>query len=216
MIKRLSGHEIVCGYERMGRAVVEELRRAGRSVVVVERSTARVRRLRERASRSLRVTGRPNRCYGRRTSQTRAGWCPVATTMPTTSAPCLPHGRSTRSCSSRPARRRRVRNSGSSIAGADRVVNPYDLGGTRLAHLVVKRAIVSFFDASLEGTDLQLDQTLLRADGPVVDSTLPEMKLRQPMAFWGRRRPARSSGLSKPRPGFQVAGRRGTGGVWEA
>ena len=53
-------------------------------------------------------------------------------------------------------------------AGANRVVNPYDLGGTRLAHLVVKPAIVSFFDASLDGTDLQLDQTSLRVGSPVI------------------------------------------------
>ena len=67
-------------------------------------------------------------------------------------------------------------------AGADRVVNPYELGGTRLAHLVVKPAILGFFDASLEGPDLQLDQTSLRADGPVVDSTLAEANFRE---RWG-------------------------------
>lgn len=33
-------------------------------------------------------------------------------------------------------------------AGADRVVHPYHLGGTRLAHLVVKPAIASFFDST--------------------------------------------------------------------
>ena len=67
-------------------------------------------------------------------------------------------------------------------AGADRVVNPYDLGGTRLAHLVVKPNIVSFFDASLEGTDLQLDQTSLRVGSPIIDSTLAEASVRQ---RWG-------------------------------
>ena len=45
MIERLTDHEIVCGYGRMGRAVVEELRRAGLTVVVVERSLDRVRQL---------------------------------------------------------------------------------------------------------------------------------------------------------------------------
>ena len=38
MIERLVGHEIVCVYGRMGQAAVEELRRAGHLVVVVERS----------------------------------------------------------------------------------------------------------------------------------------------------------------------------------
>ena len=37
MVDRMSGHEIVCGYGRMGRAVVDELRRSMRQVVVVER-----------------------------------------------------------------------------------------------------------------------------------------------------------------------------------
>ena len=42
MIERLSGHEIVCGYGRMGRAVVAELLRSERSVVVVEREADRI------------------------------------------------------------------------------------------------------------------------------------------------------------------------------
>ena len=47
MIERLTGHEIVCGYGRMGRSVVEELRRAGRMVVVIDRSTEQVRQLQD-------------------------------------------------------------------------------------------------------------------------------------------------------------------------
>ena len=66
--------------------------------------------------------------------------------------------------------------------GADRVVNPYHLGGTRLAHLVVKPAIVNFFDASLEGTELQLDQTSLPSGSPVIGKTLAEADIRR---AWG-------------------------------
>ena len=47
MIEHLTGHEIVCGYGRMGRAVVDELNRAGHAVVVVERSSERVRVLQD-------------------------------------------------------------------------------------------------------------------------------------------------------------------------
>ena len=47
MIERMSKHEIVCGYGRMGRTVVEELQRAGRDVVVVECSAVGVRGLQE-------------------------------------------------------------------------------------------------------------------------------------------------------------------------
>ena len=67
-------------------------------------------------------------------------------------------------------------------AGANRVVNPYHLGGARLAHLVVKPAIVNFFDASGDGSDLQLDQTSLSASNSVVGQTLREANVRQ---RWG-------------------------------
>ena len=38
MIERMSNHEIVCSHGRMGRTVVEELQRAGRDVVAVQRA----------------------------------------------------------------------------------------------------------------------------------------------------------------------------------
>ena len=67
-------------------------------------------------------------------------------------------------------------------AGADRVVNPYQLGGFRLAHLVVKPTIVNFFDASPGSGDLQLDQSSLRSSSPVVGRTLAEADFRR---HWG-------------------------------
>ena len=67
-------------------------------------------------------------------------------------------------------------------AGANRVVNPYHLGGARLAHLVVKPAIVNFFDASVDGSDLQLDQTSLGTGGAVAGRTLAEANIRH---RWG-------------------------------
>src|SRR5512134_2553094 len=48
MLEKLSGHEIVCGWGRMGQAVVEELVREGRRFVVIERAPEKVARLHER------------------------------------------------------------------------------------------------------------------------------------------------------------------------
>lgn len=44
---RMKGHEVVCGYGRMGRAVVDELQRAGRTVVVVDSRVSRMRKMSE-------------------------------------------------------------------------------------------------------------------------------------------------------------------------
>ena len=56
------------------------------------------------------------------------------------------------------------------------------MGGARLAHLVVKPAIVNFFDASVNGSDLQLDQTSLGTRSSVIGQTLGEANVRQ---RWG-------------------------------
>ncbi len=68
------------------------------------------------------------------------------------------------------------------IEGSTWVVNPYQLGGFRLAHLVVKPTIANFFDASLGSGDLQLDQSSLRSDSPVVGRTLADADIR---GQWG-------------------------------
>ena len=43
-IDQLSGHVIICGYGRLGRIVVEELRSAGRSQVIIEQDRSKGRR----------------------------------------------------------------------------------------------------------------------------------------------------------------------------
>jgi voltage-gated potassium channel len=182
MIERMKGHEIVCGYGRMGRAVVEELRRAGHAVVVVERSTDRVRMLQEAGipailgdATSEMVLREANIAHARglvSCLNDDAHNVYTALTARSLSPKLFIVARATEEG----AERRLLR------AGADRVVNPYDLGGTRLAHLVVKPAIVSFFDASLGGLDLQLDQTSLRVGSPVDGTSLAEVNFR---ARWG-------------------------------
>lgn len=149
MIERMSGHEVVCGYGRMGRAVVDELQHTGRQVVVVDSRVSRMQELAE--------TGLP----------TVAG---AATLEATLLSANLQHARGLVSCLSDDAHKvytvltartlnpdlfivARATEEGAERrilqAGANRVVNPYHLGGARLAHLVVKPAIVNFFDASV-------------------------------------------------------------------
>ena len=182
MIERISGHEVVCGYGRMGRAVVDELQHTGRQVVVVDSRVSRMQELAE--------TGLP----------TVAGDATLEATLLSAN---LQHARGLVSCLSDDAHNvytvltartlnpdlfivARATEEGAERrilqAGANRVVNPYHLGGARLAHLVVKPAIVNFFDASVDGSDLQLDQTSLSASNSVVGQTLREANVRQ---RWG-------------------------------
>ena len=182
MIERMSGHEIVCGYGRMGRAVVDELRHAGRQVVVVDTRVARMQELAEH--------GLP----------TVSGDATLEATLLSANAQ---HARGLVSCVNDDAHNvyrvltarslnpdlfivARATEEGAERrilqAGANRVVNPYHLGGARLAHLVVKPAIVNFFDASVDGSELQLDQTPIGENSSVAGQTLAEANIRQ---RWG-------------------------------
>ena len=210
MIERMSGHEIVCGYGRMGRAVVDELRHAGRQVVVVD---SRVARMQDVAEHGL---------------PTVAGDATLEATLLAANAQ---HARGLVSClnddahnvytvltarslnpdlfivaraTEEGAERRILR------AGANRVVNPYHLGGARLAHLVVKPAIVNFFDASVDGSELQLDQTPIGEKNSVAGRTLAEANIRQ---RWGLSVVAVQRRDDEPAGRFQIAGRRPVGGV---
>ena len=140
MIERMSGHDIVCGYGRMGRAAFDALRGAGRQVVVVEARSE--------------LTG-----------ELAAGGCPAVTGDATQEGPLraanVESARGLVCCLADDAQNlytvltARTLNPGLVIAaraagdgaeqrilqaGADEVVNPYRLGGARLAHLLVDPA----------------------------------------------------------------------------
>ena len=140
MIGRMSGHDIVCGYGRMGRAAVDALRGAGREVVVVE-------------------------ARGELTADLAEAGCPVVTGDATREASlraanvekasglvcCLADDAhnlyavlTARSLNPGLVIAARAADDGAEQrilqAGADEVVNPYRLGGARLAHLLVEPA----------------------------------------------------------------------------
>ena len=90
MIERMSGHDVVCGYGRMGRAAVDALRRAGRPVVVIE--TQKSSSPRTLAEAGLPGCDRQRHPGGSRsappTSSAPAASSAVSPTMPTTSTRC--------------------------------------------------------------------------------------------------------------------------------
>jgi voltage-gated potassium channel len=183
MIERMSDHDVVCGYGRMGRAVVEELQRGGRTVVVVERSPDRVSHLRDSGIPAV---------HGDSTSEATLRSARIDTARGLVS--CVnddAHNVYTvltaralnprlfivaRATEEDAAQRIRQ-------AGGDRVVNPYQLGGMRLAYLLAKPAIVSFFDASHGKRDEpQFDQLSVRPQSPLVGRTLVDANVRRQ---WG-------------------------------
>jgi voltage-gated potassium channel len=183
MIERLSDHVVVCGWGRMGRAVVEELRRGGWDLVVIERNPDRIRRLQEAVIPV--IEGDAASHAGLRAARIESAHGLVSclnddahNVYTVLTARALNPRLFIVARATEEEAEDRIRQ-----AGADRVVNPYHLGGTRLAHLVAKPAIVNFFDASLgKGEELQIDQVSVTAAGSVAGKTLLEAN---PRKRWG-------------------------------
>jgi voltage-gated potassium channel len=66
-------------------------------------------------------------------------------------------------------------------AGANRAISPYAIGGHRLAHLILKPAVVEFFETALRaGEDaLNIEDLVVAGDSPVVGRTLDALRIRQ-------------------------------------
>lgn len=62
-----------------------------------------------------------------------------------------------------------------------KVVNPNRLGGLRLAHLLVKPAVVDFLEVSLgpDGEELQLEEARVSETSPLANRSLSELELRR-------------------------------------
>lgn len=66
-------------------------------------------------------------------------------------------------------------------AGADKVVSPYIIGGTRMAMAVLRPAVIDFIELATasENLGLQMEEVLLLNGSPLVGTTLAETKIRR-------------------------------------
>jgi voltage-gated potassium channel len=181
MIKRLSNHIVVLGYGRMGQAVVEVLRARGVAFAVVDLDPERCRELED-------------------------GRCPVvrgdATQDEVLQAVGVARAKTLITCLADDAHNvyaillakqvnpditviaRAVEDGAEErlrLAGADRVLNPYRVGGTRLAITALKPTVTDFVDASLSGTSMELElaEVVVHPSSDLAGKTLAGAGVRQ-------------------------------------
>jgi len=174
MLGKLHDHIVVCGHGRMGRAVVEVLRDRQVPFVVVESSDNRCRELDE--------AGIPF-VHGDATAESvlRAARVDRARTFLT----CLADDAHNvyaillaRQLNPQATIIARAVDEGAEerllLAGADRAINPYRLGGMRLAFTALKPTVMDFIEASLPGTasELELAEIVVHPDSELAGKTL--------------------------------------------
>lgn len=181
MLDRVRDHEVICGYGRMGRAVVDALRQAGRPLVVIERNPEKVASLDEAGLPVVRGDATQEEVLLAAGVDRARGLVAcladdahnVYTVL--TARSLNPGLFIVARASEDGAEQRLLR------AGANRVVNPYRLGGLRLAHVLTKPAVVDFLEISLgpEGRGLELEEAKVAAASPLVGKSLQELDLRR-------------------------------------
>jgi voltage-gated potassium channel len=176
-IDDLSGHVVLCGWGRVGRTIEHHLRSGGADVVVVESDPDRFE-----AVDGLKV-------WGDATDDavmTQAGIEQAATLITAVDADAdnLFIALSAR------ARRRdlfivsRVRDEGNEAklrqAGADRVINPQQIGGARMAALARTPNVADFLDVVMHDGSLEfrLADVAVPAGSPLVGYTLRDAQVR--------------------------------------
>jgi voltage-gated potassium channel len=181
MLKKLRDHIVVCGHGRMGRAVVEILRERQVPFVVVEADEVNCRHLDEHHVPFI---------HGDATEESvlRAAGVERAKTILTCLADDAHNVYSillarqlnpditiiARAVEEDAEERLR-------LAGANRVTNPYRLGGMRLAFTALKPAVMDFIEASLPGTsvELELAEIVVHPNSDLAGRTLAGAEVRQ-------------------------------------
>jgi voltage-gated potassium channel len=157
LMNKLKNHIVVCGHGRMGEAVVDVLRRRHLPFVVVENEPERCHQLEDAGDHVV---------------------CGDATDEKVLASTNISEAKTVITCLADDAHNvysillarqlnpditviARAVDSGAEerlkLAGADRVFNPYKVGGMRLALTAIKPTVTDFIDESLVGTSVELE-----------------------------------------------------------
>ncbi len=177
-IAAISGHAIVCGWGRVGRAAAHQLTKAGQSVVVVDSDPE----LLEGCPYPYLIGDATRDEVLRRVGIGRAK---VLVATLDTDASSLFVTLSARVLNSELViiARSRVDDTEEKLirAGADRVVNPQRIGGNRIAAFAMQPHVTDFLDVAMHDEDVEfrLEQVVVHEGSPLAGSTVREARLHE-------------------------------------
>lgn len=174
-IKGLKEHYIICGYGRMGKVICRELREKGAKFVVVEKEMS-VTDIFDGDMLFIQGDATRDEVLKETGIEKAKGLISVLST----DAENLYVVLSARVLNPKLNIVARAGEEGSEQkllrAGADRVVSPYHIGGLRIAHTIIKPAVVDFIEfATKSGNiDLQMEEINVLPGSKVANTTLDE------------------------------------------
>ena len=179
-INKLKGHYIICGYGRMGRALARFLIQRYLDVVVIEHNEERMSVMNDDGILYLIGSATDEDLLIRAGVERARGLITVVGSDADNVFLVLL------------ARQmnpdifivaRAVMNSAKrtlTAAGANKVVSPYDLGARRMAHAILRPAVIEFLEMAFadDNIDVEVEQITVKGKSPVVRRTLYEAEIR--------------------------------------
>jgi len=183
MLKRLDDlkdHVIVCGFGKMGFQAAWELKKAGVPFVIIEQDETKGRSPRFSGELILYGNAMDDLTLERAGVRHARGLITALTTdadnvLVTLTVKQIRPDMPVVARSAKLGTERQLR-----AAGADHIVSPYEIGGRRMAGLLLKPEMMNFFDVVLqqEQLELGLERITIAPTSPLVGQTLREARLR--------------------------------------
>lgn len=176
----LTDHVIVCGFGKMGFQAAWELKKAGIPFVIVEQDETKGRSPRFAGELILYGNAMDELMLERAGIRRARGLITALTTdadnvLVTLTVKQMRADIPVVARSAKLGTERQLR-----AAGADHIVSPYEIGGRRMAGLLLKPEMMNFFDIVLqqEQLELGLERIAIGPDSALVGQTLREARLR--------------------------------------
>ena len=182
-INRLNGHYIICGYGRIGRVLTRYLTQKYIDVVVIERSERRVPRMDsdgilylvgEATDEGILEKAGIYRAKGLVTAvATDADNVFLVLTAKQLNPEIFIVARAELNSTKRTLL----------AAGADKVISPYDIGARRIAHAILRPAVIKFLEMAFadDSTDIQLEEIRVKPGSQYIGVTLLDSGIQEEM-----------------------------------
>ncbi len=180
-IARLKDHYIVCGYGRMGKVIVEGLEEHRVPFIIIENSPEKVKMLTERNYFIIEGDATNDEILIEAGVERARGLVSVVQSDSDNVFTVL----SARELNPDLFIVARAIDENTAIklrkAGANRVVNPYELGGSRLLYLLLKPSVMDFIDGVARSNEYQLnlEEVTISESSPLVGKSLSESPIRE-------------------------------------
>jgi voltage-gated potassium channel len=179
-IRKIKDHYIICGFGRIGEIIARQLKERGIPLVVVENNPEQLARLEEAGYDAVAGDATREEVLLEAGLERARGLVAVVHSdasnvyIVLTARSLNPNLYIVARAEEAGAEQKLMR------AGADKVESPYEMGGRKMAHTILRPTVTSFLELAMtEGVDLSMEETGVEATSPLIGLPLKDSGLRR-------------------------------------